>query len=57
MWNLKRNNKNELSYKTETHRLKRMNLWFLEGWGREGIVREFGMDMDTLLYLKWKTNK
>ena len=27
-----------------------------EGWG-EGIAREFGMDMDTLLYLKWITNK
>ena len=27
-----------------------------EGWG-EGIVREFGMDMYTLLYLKWITNK
>ena len=26
-----------------------------EGWG-EGIVREFGMDMYTLLYLKWITN-
>ena len=23
-----------------------------EGWG-EGIVREFGIDMYTLLYLKW----
>ena len=23
----------------------------------EGTVREFGMDMDTLLYLKWITNK
>ena len=23
----------------------------------EGIVRKFGMDMDTLLYLKWITNK
>ena len=23
----------------------------------EGIVREFGMDMYTLLYLKWITNK
>ena len=23
----------------------------------EGIVREFGMDMYTLLYLKWVTNK
>ena len=27
-----------------------------EGW-REGIVREFGMDMCTFLYLKWVTNK
>ena len=27
-----------------------------EGWG-EGIVREFGVDMYTLLYLKWITNK
>ena len=26
------------------------------GWGRE-IVREFGMDMCTLVYLKWITNK
>ena len=25
--------------------------------GEEGVVREFGMDMCTLLYLKWKTNK
>ena len=27
-----------------------------EGWG-EGIVREFGMDIRILLYLKWITNK
>ena len=27
-----------------------------EGWG-EGIVREFGIDMYTLLYSKWITNK
>ena len=27
-----------------------------EGWG-EGIVREFGVDMYTLLYFKWITNK
>ena len=27
-----------------------------EGWG-EGIVREFGIDMYTLLYLKWITSK
>ena len=23
----------------------------------EGIVREFGMDMDTLLYVTWRTSK
>ena len=34
-----------------------MNLWLLEGRMREGTVREFGMDMYTLLYLKWITNK
>ena len=36
-----------------------MNLW-LQEWGRrwgEGIVREFGMDRYTLLYLKSVTNK
>ena len=27
-----------------------------EEWG-EGIVKEFGIDMYTLLYLKWITNK
>ena len=27
-----------------------------QGWGK-GIVREFGMDMYTLLYLKWITSK
>ena len=27
-----------------------------ERW-REGIVREFGMDMDTLLYLTWRASK
>ena len=37
-----------------------MNLWLLvgvgEGW-EEGIFREFGVDMYTLLYLKWISNK
>ena len=27
-----------------------------EGWGK-GTVREFGINMYTLLYLKWLTNK
>ena len=35
-----------------------MNLWLPGGdaWG-EGLVREFGIDTYTLLYLKWITNK
>ena len=26
------------------------------GW-EEGIIKEFGLDMYTLLYLKWRANK
>ena len=49
MWNLKRNDTNELAYNIERDsQTKRMNLW-LPG---EGIVMEFRMDMYTLLYLK-----
>ena len=39
----------------QTHRLREQTYghqW--EGWGR-GIVREHGIDMYTLLYLKWIT--
>ena len=34
-----------------------MNLWLLGGRIGEGIVREFGMDMDTLLHLTWRISK
>ena len=34
-----------------------MNSWLMVGRRRERIVREFGMDMYTLLHLKWITNK
>ena len=36
-----------------------MNLWLLEAGKdtEERIVREFGIGMCTLLYLKWITNK
>ena len=34
-----------------------MNLWLPGERMGEGIVREFGMDMYTLLYLKWIINK
>ena len=41
----------------QTHRLrKRTYGYWGEGW-EGGIVREFGIDMYTLLYLKWITNK
>ena len=51
--NLKRNDTDELIYETQT---QSMNLRLLVGedWGEE-IVRDFGVD--TLLYLKWMTNK
>jgi len=32
------------------------SIWDQRRWG-EGIVREFGMDRYTLLYLRWITNK
>ena len=35
-----------------------MSLWLLEGKDEgEGIVRELGMDMYILLYLKWIANQ
>ena len=59
MWNLKRNDTNEFTYKRETDR-ERGNLWFPRGGSKklvERIVREFGTHMCTLLYLKWITDK
>ena len=56
MWNLKRNDTNKLTYKTETDSTDFVNELMVgcqrEGW-EEGIVMEFGMDMYTQLYLKW----
>ena len=55
MWNLKRNYTNEL--KKQKLRLKKTNFgWWQKIWGKS-IVREFGMDMYMLLYLKRITNK
>ena len=56
MRNLKRNDTNELIFKMETDLGNEMMAIKGEKW-EEGIVREFGMDMYTLLYLKWITNK
>ena len=44
---------NELTKQQETHRLRKRTY----GCQGEVIVREFGMVMYTLLYLKWITNK
>ena len=51
--------KGELNLQNRNHRFKRMNLWLQGGdeGCREGIVKEFGTDMHTLLHLKWITNK
>ena len=46
-----RNYRNELTRQKETHREP------IYSWRGEGIVRKFGKDMDTLLYLRWITNK
>ena len=53
MWNLKRNDTNELTYKTNkpTDLENELILCQRDEW-MEGIVTEFGMDMYTLLYLK-----
>ena len=50
MWSLKRNDTNELNYRTETDSDLQNKLTV-------GEVKEFGMDKYTLLCLKWVTNK
>ena len=55
MWNLKRNDINELTYKTNKIGTDLENK--LKVSGREGIVREFGMIICTQLYLKWIASK
>ena len=52
MWTLKRNDPNDLLTKQkETHRKQTY------GCQGEGIVREFGKAMYTLLYSKWIAKK
>ena len=54
MCNLKGNDTNEVTYKTETDKDFENELMVVGKRGRKGerIVREFGMDMYTLIYLK-----
>ena len=49
MWNLKRNDINELTRQKETHRLRNRTYDCRREVLREGIVGEFGMAMYTLL--------
>ena len=56
MWNLKRNDLNESIYKTETDSESELMVARRIEMGG-GIVRKFGIDMYTLLYLKQITNK
>ena len=57
MWNPKRNDANELTKQKQTFRFRKQTYGCQEEGWEEGIVREFGMDTHTLLYLKWITNK
>ena len=61
MWNLKKSDTNELSLQNRNRVTDFQNegAYGCQGWeGWEGrIVREFGMDVYTLLHLKWITNK
>ena len=53
MWNLKRNDTNEFTYKTETDsQTLRTSVWLPEGERMgEGIVRVCGMEMCTHCYI------
>ena len=53
MWNLKCDT-NQLIYKTETDsQTQKTNLWLPKGKG-EGINQEFGINIYTLLYIKYQ---
>jgi len=54
MWNLKRSDTDDLTYKAERDSVLENKLMVV---GVEGIVRYFGKVMYTLIYLKWITNK
>ena len=58
MWNLKRPDTSKLNLPNRNRlSLKRMKLWLPGGRMGERIVREFGLDRYTQLYVKWITNK
>ena len=53
MWNQKRNDTNELTRQKRDSQAENK----LRIARREGIIRDFGKVMYTLLYIKWITNK
>ena len=59
MWNLKKKmiQMNLFTKQKQTHRLREPTYGYGGGGWGEGIVREIGIDMYTLLHLKWITNK
>ena len=56
-WNLKRNDTNELTKRKGTRRLREQTYGCWRECCGEATVREFGMDMYTLLYFKWITHR
>ena len=58
LYELKKSDTNELIYKTDRDRLREQTHGYKRGRvDGGGIVKEFGIDMYTLLYLKRITNK
>ena len=58
LWNLKKKKKIQMNlYKKQKYRLREWIYGYQGGvWGKVGMVRKFGIDIYTLLYLKWITN-
>ena len=57
MWDLKRNDTNELTKQKWPHRHREWTYGCQgEGW-REGTVRDLGKDMHTMLNFKWITTR
>ena len=56
--NFLKNDTNELIYKTETDlQTSKTNLWLPKGKrGGVGINQEFGINIHTLLYIRWISN-
>ena len=59
MWNFIRNDTNKCIYKIERDtQTQRRNIWLPGGKDEgKGIVRESGINVYTLIYLKWITSK